>query len=181
LTFDPELVTFVINRFFPAMAKKFHLETRSEPTLFTLLGISAHIKDYRLSYMLNRQLELAFIKMDDLVVSSGQKGTPEAFSLYHTLDEDHFNTYYLLSNRGQESVLVPELKQTDFLLLIEGPFKKSQSEALSEKIRSIPQVLACFEIRFSTLKNIENLLTDLEIHFTNIIREGKTKYPSIKK
>lgn len=163
------------------MAKKFQLETRSEPALFTLIGISCHIKDYRLSYLLNQKVELNFQKMDDMVSSTAFQRKPDTFSFYYCRDEDQFNTYYLLSNRGQESVLVNELRQTDFLLLVEGPFKKSQLDALLRTIRLIPQVLACFEIKFSTLKNFENILTDLELHYMTISRESKIKYPSLKK
>lgn len=163
------------------MAKKFHLETRSAPALFTLVGISCHIKDYRLSFFLNQQLELNFRKLEDLVSSTDVQREPNTFSFYYCRDEDQFNTYYLLSNRGQESVLVNELKQTDFLLLIEGPFKKSQLDVLIRSIRLIPQVLTCFEIRFSTLKNFENILSDLELHYMNISKKVKVKYPSFNK
>ena len=163
------------------MAKKFNIETRSEPALFTLIGISCHIKDYRLSFLLNQELELGFGKMDDLVVTPVQAEDPDSFSFYFCRDEDRFNTYYLLSNRGQESVLVGELKQVDFLLLVEGPFKKSQLDALIGSVKKIPQVLTCFEIRFSAIKNFENLLADLELHLMNISRESKIRYSSPKK
>jgi len=163
------------------MAKKFQIETRSEPALFTLIGISCHIKDYRLSYLLNQKVELNFQKMEDMVSSTAAQRKSDTFSFYYCCDEDQFNTYYLLSNRGQESVLVNELRQTDFLLLVEGPFKKSQLDTLLKTIRLIPQVLACFEIKFPILKNFENILTDLELHYMTISRESKIKYPSLKK
>jgi hypothetical protein len=163
------------------MAKKFHIETRSEPALFTLIGISCHIKDYRLSFLLNQELALAFGKMEDLAMTTAASREPDSFSFYFCRDEDQFNTYYLLSNRGQESVLVAELKQADYLLLVEGPFKKSQLDALLGSIRKIPQVLTCFEIKFSLIKNFENLLTDLELHLMKINRESKIRYSSPKK
>jgi len=162
------------------MAKKFNIETRSEPALFTLIGISCHIKDYRLSFLLNQALELGFGKMEDLVVTPAPAKDPDSFSFYFCRDEDRFNTYYLLSNRGQESLLVGELKQADFLLLVEGPFKKGQLDALVASVRKIPQVLTCFEIRFSTIRNFENLLTDLELHLMNINRESRIRYSSPK-
>jgi len=162
------------------MAKKFNIETRSEPALFTLIGISCHIKDYRLSFLLNQALELGFGKMEDLVDTPVPAKDPDSFSFYFCRDEDRFNTYYLLSNRGQESLLVGELKQADFLLLVEGPFKKGQLDALVASVRKIPQVLTCFEIRFSTIRNFENLLTDLELHLMNINRESRIRYSSPK-
>jgi hypothetical protein len=152
------------------MAKKVFLETRSEPILLTLVGISSHIKDFQLSYHLNHKLELEFAKKDDF------KGC----SFYLSNDEDHYNTYYLLGNRGQDAVLLPELKQTDFLLLVEGPFKKPQKEQLLEKIRSIKNVLTAFEVRFETIKNYELMLNDLELHHMNIVKDAKIKYSPVK-
>jgi hypothetical protein len=153
------------------MARKVFLETRSEPTLFTLFGISCHLKDYRLSYHLNQKLDLEFVKMDDF----------QGYSLYFCRDEDCFNSYYMLGNRGPESILLADLKQTDFLLLVEGPFKKIQKERLLENIKGIQNVLTAFEVRFETIKNYNLMLTDLELHLMHILKEAKTKYSPLKK
>ena len=153
------------------MAKKILIETRSEPVLFTLFGISCHLKDYRLSYLLNIKLELEFVKLEDFM----------GFSFYFCRDEDRFNTYYLLGNRGEDSILFPGLKQTDFILVVEGPFKKIQKEKLLEHLRSIQNVLTAFEIRFETVKNYETVLTDLEMHVMNIQKVSKVKYSPLLK
>jgi len=153
------------------MAKRILIETRSEPALFTLFGISCHLKDYRLTFLLNKKLDLEFMKMEDFT----------SYSFYFCRDDDHFNAYFLLGNRGQDTILFPGLKQTDFILLVEGPFKKNQKDKLLENIRNIPNVLTAFEIRFETIKNHEAILTDLEIHLMNIQRELKIKYSPSKK
>lgn len=153
------------------MAKKVFLETRAEPTLFTLFGISCHLKDYRLSYNLNHNLELSLVKMDDFL----------GYSFYFYRDEDCFNSYYLIGNRGQELILLPDLKQIDFLLLLEGPVKKTQKELLLEKIRGIQNVLTSYEVRFETIKNYNLMLTDLELHLMNILKVEKIKYSPLKK
>ncbi len=163
------------------MARKVNLETRSEPALYTLFGVSCHLKDYRLSFLLNQVLDLEFIKMEDFRAVIAPRKEPDGFSFYYCVDEDHFNAYYLLANRGEESVLLPELRQTDFLLLLEGPFKKAQKDHLLFRIKSIPNVLTAFEIRFETIRNYESFLTDLEIHFMTITRDLKIKYSPIKK
>jgi hypothetical protein len=153
------------------MAKKIFLESRAEPTLFTLFGISCHLKDYRISYHLNQKLELSLVKLDDFL----------GYSFYFCRDEDCFNSFYLLGNRGQELILLPDLKQTDFLLLVEGPVKKVQKDRLLEKIRGIPNVLTAFEVRFETIKNYNLMLADLELHLMNILKEAKIKYSPVKK
>jgi hypothetical protein len=153
------------------MARKVVLETRPDPILFTLIGISCHLKDYRLSYHLNLSLDLSFVKMEDF----------REFSFYFCRDEDRFNAYYLLGNRGQESVLLPDLKQTDFLLLVEGPFKKPQKDFLLSKIKGIQTVLTAFEVRPETIREYTLVLNDLELHLMNIMKETKIKYsPLIK-
>ncbi len=153
------------------MAKKVLLDNRAEPGLFTLFGISCHLKDYRLSYHLNLGLELGFVKLDDF----------RGFSFYFFRDEDSFISYYLLGNRGQEAILLPDLKQTDFLLLLEGPVKKLQKDYLLAGIKEIPNVLTAFEVRFETIRNYASMLNDLELHFMNIMKETKPKYSPIKK
>jgi hypothetical protein len=76
---------------------------------------------------------------------------------------------------------LPDLKQTDFLLLVEGPFKKPQKDRLLEKIRGIQNVLTAFEVRFETIKNYNMMLADLELHLMSILKEAKIKYSPVKK
>jgi hypothetical protein len=158
------------------MSKKIFLDIRSEPAIFTLIGISCHAKDYRISFLLNKHLGSDFLKMEDLKVTLNNKKESTEFSLYHYHDEDYFNTYYLLANRSQELVLAPEVKQVDFLLIVEGEFGKSQKDRLIKSIRNIPNVLTAYEIKFAEIKNHETLLNDLEMHFMKIMKENKIRY-----
>ena len=160
------------------MSKKIFLEIRSEPAIFTLIGISCHLKDYRISFLLNKHLGLDFLKMEDLKITLTDKKDPAEFSLYNYYDEDYFNRYYLICNRSQEYVLAPEIKQVDFLLIVEGEFKKAQKDRLIKSIRSIPNVLTAYEIKFAEIKNYETLLNDMEMHLMNIIKEKKIKHHS---
>ncbi len=158
------------------MSKKIYLDIRPEPAIFTLIGISCHVKDYRISFLLNRHLGLDFLKIEDLKITLNNKKDPEEFSMYYYFDEDYFNTYYLVANRSRELVLAPEIKQVDFLLIIEGEFKKSQEDRLIKSIRNIPNILMAYEIKFAEIKNHETLLNDLEMHLMNIMKGKKIKY-----
>ncbi len=155
----------------PAMAKKVVLKSRTEPTHFTLFGISCHLQDFRLSYHLEKDIGLMVRKLDDF----------RGFSYYFYRDEDCMNSYYLLGNRSEESILLPDLKQTDFLLLVEGPFRKLQKEKLLKQLRTVAHVLTAFEVRFETIRNYETLLDDLELHVMKITKELKSSYPISKK
>ena len=158
------------------MAKKIYLDIRSEPALFTLLGISCHLRDYRLSYLFNHHLGFSFIKRDDLrIISSTNKGEA-AFSFYIYWNEERLNTFYLIANRSQDFVLVQEMKQFDFLLIVEGKYNKVEKDFMMKTIRSLPSILTVFEIRFTEIKNYESLLTDIEMHVMNIQKVPKIKY-----
>ena len=158
------------------MSKKIYLDVRSEPAVFTLLGISCHVKDYRISFLLNKHLGYDFQKMEDLKITLASKKDPAEFSLYYYHDEDYFNKYYLLANRSQDLVMAPEIKQVDFLLLIEGEFRKAQKYRLIKSIREIPNVLTAYEVKFAEIKNYETLINDMELHFVKISKENKVKY-----
>jgi len=129
-----------------------------------------------MSFLLNSHLGFEFHKLDDLKITLTQRKEPTGFSLYYYKDEDYFNGYYLLANRSQEFVLAPEVKQVDFLLIVEGIFKRTQKDSLIKAIRGIPNVLTAYEITFSEIKNHETLLNDMEMHFMNIHKESKVKY-----
>jgi hypothetical protein len=157
------------------MAKKILLKSRSEPAFYTLIGISCHLMDYRLVHLMNKEPGFNFRKEDDFRITSPGKQETTSFSLYSCRDEDQRNSYYLIANFSQEVVLIPEFKHTDFIMLIEGDFKKQRKDSLLKDIRTVPKVITAFEIKINDLKNPENFLTDLELHITNIHKESKQK------
>jgi hypothetical protein len=158
------------------MAKKIFLESRSEPTYYTLVGISCHHRDYRISFLLNQALEFNLVKHEDLTVPvAGSEGT-SCYSFYFYRDEDLRNAYYLLSNRSDEQVLIPEMKQVDFILIVEGEFTKNRKDTVLKAIRNIPNVLMANEIKFTAIKNYENLLTELELHMISLLKIYKQKF-----
>jgi hypothetical protein len=161
------------------MARKILLKSRSEPVFYTLIGISCYLMDYRLLHLLNKELGFNFTKEDDFKINVSSKKEDASFSLYSFKDEDQRNSYYLIANFSQEIILIPEFKHTDFIMLIEGDFKKQIKDTLLKAIRSIPKVMTAFEIKVTDIKNPETFLTDFEMHITNIRMESKQKIKSI--
>ena len=155
------------------MAKKLLLKTRSEPVFYTLVGISCHLMDYRFLHLLNRELGVNFIKEDDFKIHIHKIDQPVAFSFYSYTDEDQRNFYYLVSNFSQDFILVPEFRHIDYMMLIEGDFKKKKKDSLLSIIRSTPKVQAALEIKIANIKNAESFLTDIEMHISDIHQEIK--------
>ena len=155
------------------MAKKILLKTRSEPVFYTLIGISCNLMDYRFLHLLNRELGVNFSKGEDLKILITNIDQPVAFSFYSYTDEDQRNFYYLVSNFSQDFIMVPEFRNIDYIMLIEGDFKKKKKDTLLTIIRSIPKVQAAYEIKFTNIKNAESFLTDIEMHISDVHQKIK--------
>ena len=119
-------------------------------------------------FLLNKIPGLHFARFEDLSVPVPNTEDHSIYSLFTSPNEETFNIYYLLSNRSGDHFLVPSLKQTDYLMIIEGPFKKHQKDKLLKELRAIPNLLLAVEVNPTTLKLFESLITDLEIHIMNI-------------
>jgi hypothetical protein len=157
------------------MAKRVYIGLRSEPALITLLGISCHLRDYRLSHMFSQHLGFSFIKRDELKIRVSADQESE-FSFYTCRDEEHQNLFYLVANRAQSAILIPEMKQFDFILFVEGKFNKPEKEFMMKTLRAVAGILTVFEMQIQDIKNPEILLTDIEMHLMNIHKVPKTKY-----
>lgn len=157
------------------MAKKIVLDSRSEPTYFTFLGISSQLPDYRVIFELNKQLGFSFAKEIDFITvnNKGELQPPCSFYLFH--DEDHRLHFYLLANRHELGLLFPTIKLADFILILEGTIKKVQLDALLSSLRKVPKIQMVFDIKPSDLKNIDYFLTDLELHLLEINKEKRQK------
>lgn len=157
------------------MAKRVYIGLRSEPALITLLGISCHLRDYRLSHMFSAHLGFSFIRRDDLKIRNTSNQETE-YSFYTWRDEERQNLYYLVSNRAQSVSLIPEMKQFDFLLFVEGKFNKPEKDYTMKTLRAVPGILTVFEMQLQDIRNLEILLADIEMHLMNIHKVPKIKY-----
>jgi len=76
--------------------------------------------------------------------------------------------YYLITNYNQQSPLFPELKTTDFFILIQGKLMDDKKSDLLSLMRSIKGVLTAFHPETGKLKEFNNFLSDLELHMTTV-------------
>jgi len=158
------------------MAKKTLSGSKPEKISYTLIGITTHLKDYRLAFQFNAATGFGLTRTSDLVTSATPDNPAQPFSLYHWKDEDHFLQYFLLSNRTEGSFLFSEFRNYDYLLLTEGPVRKPLLEKLLKQLRLIPNVVAAFELPLTQAKNYQPVLSDLELHFINQKRERSNQH-----
>lgn len=149
-----------------------------EDSNFTLISIYTSLSDYKLAYLLNRNLNISFKKLkDSLVVEDGVQKA--CFSVYNYIDESKDMDWYLIENKyhgvssvpienglfgtinetvNRTSYLIPEKKKTDFLVKIEGDYDSCLVQEAIQKINKMEQVMTSYKIDITTLKSKDFLI-----------------------
>ena len=128
---------------------------------FELVGLVCNKKEYKLAWHLNQALKISLAKQDDIKIEYADN-TSILISNYRY--ETEYLSIELLQNRlvggrsGQNQLLMPELKQFDYLL----KFKDDTDELTSENVNAIIKEIMIIEyavrLNFDHLKSKENLL-----------------------
>jgi hypothetical protein len=149
---------------------------------FVLIGISSHEKDYRLCWALNNKLGLELTKQESLEIKGKKQITPSYFSFFTFNHEDEFKEYSILANfseskslelhetslfgalektkadHTENEYLIPEQKQMNYFLVINGEFENEEVDELIKKIKEIDNVQTALRIDPKTLKSKQNLI-----------------------
>jgi len=155
------------------LAKKLSV-SKSNNQQHSIIGLSCLANDYRLLFFVSNQLGISFNKLPDLPFY-GKKDKLGEFSFYHFLDDEKHLNYYFFSNKKDGQIAIPAYKNFDYFLLIgEKKDVKLQRDLLS-KLRSIPVLQAAMDIPLSSLKDLDLLLEDIELHLIDVRKTRKPK------
>lgn len=136
---------------------KFLLEEEFEFD-FSLLGISSHVKDYRLCWAVNKALDLDLVKLEDEIIIRQKNGEDQSvFSIYYYLEKDNEIEFELICNRHEHGYLIPELKSADYFLKISEYYDGNLDEII-QLLRKANLINMAFEIDVNTLRSKQNLL-----------------------
>jgi hypothetical protein len=125
---------------------------------FVLLAITTPLKDYKLCYQINKQLSVNFCRISELELVFNGDENPLVFSRYYYEDSQTETVYYVLANKGIYGLLIPEMRNVDYFLLIKNYIDKEDLQYLITGINKIADVLVAVEIEPKKLKSKENLI-----------------------
>jgi hypothetical protein len=123
---------------------------------FKLLGISCAEKDYRLCWALNQSLGIDMVRLSNEGMPSREHLLEFPFFEYN--DEEKGQVYRLLSNRFETKILMKELKNIDYLFLMQG--EDINLQEITELIGGIEFVFLATEIEIDKLKEKDLLYLD---------------------
>ncbi|SFN78325.1 hypothetical protein SAMN04488519_10241 [Algoriphagus ornithinivorans] len=128
---------------------------------FEVLGLVSPVKDYKMAWLINRQLDLDLIKWEDLEIeflSDPQLKISQYFlSLPHGFVQLLKNK--AINSQNQVSYLIPELKTMDYFLLVQDQTFQISINTFANKLAEIPFIQNVMKLDVTKLKSRENLLT----------------------
>jgi len=131
------------------MAKRDVFKYETETKEFTIIGISSHENDYRLTWSINQQLGLAFVQSENLLSDHGKE-----FTCFAHNDDD--TCLMLVSNRCDNGFLLDKYRKIDFILKFDDLLNESEKNEWLNNLRKVPFVLATMHITVN--KHIMQLL-----------------------
>jgi hypothetical protein len=105
----------------------------------TIIGISSHENDYRLSWCLNQQLGLNFVQSGNFTAKTGEK-----FTCFSHQDEEQ--AFCVISNRCDNGFLMKKYKNFDFLLKFERELDEAELAGWLQNLKKIPLISAVLPI-----------------------------------
>ena len=140
---------------------------------YSLIGIHTALEDFKLAYLLNRNLNTNFCKSkEDLKFEEKQKKV--SFSLFNYSNLKYDFDWFLIANsskRENQTVsnellltaeskvfLIPEKKKVDFFIKISGGIEYSYVSETVHRINKIDQIITSYVIDKNTLKSKDFLI-----------------------
>ncbi len=140
---------------------------------YSLIGIHTALEDFKLAYLLNKNLNTSFYKSkEDLKFENQQKNA--SFSIFNYSNTEYDFDWFLIANSSKrenqtesnelllisetKAYLIPEKKKVDFFIKISGDLSFSFLSETVDKIKKIDQIITSYSIDKNTLKSKDFLI-----------------------
>lgn len=137
---------------------------------YTLIGIHTALEDFKLAYLLNKNLDTHFSK----ATYSLDFESKASFSVYNYINKEYDFEWYLISNSFTEertnaldtivlatetkTYLIPEKKKVDFFIKIVGEPHQEIIYKTVHQIKQINQVVTSYTVETDSLKSKQFLI-----------------------
>jgi hypothetical protein len=125
---------------------------------FKLLGMVCAQQAYRMGWLLNHTLGFSLERLDEMEVELSRKKEVTFFDFFEYHDEEQRLEYYLLSNKSEGKLLIPEMRQVDYWLLMRGAFENLNEARLLKQLKQLRTMQTAFYVDPSGLKSREYLI-----------------------
>lgn len=127
---------------------------------FLLLGISCHLPDYRLAWILNKELKIDLERQKDIDLQLSKKSHEKGFfSCFNYDNEESYTTINLIANRCDKGFFCNELKQLDYFLQLWLPDSDEKgADSVLDSLKKNSQIITCVKVDTEKLKSKNNFI-----------------------
>jgi hypothetical protein len=124
-----------------------------------LIGIASALPGYRLCWMLNQKFDLEFVRdpKSDICIHDANN-EEHYFSIYKYCTPLNGNKYLLYKLKSDKETLLPEIRQLDYLWMIQSNTPEADAGHLTQYLRDIPDIQLAQVIQPEKLKHLSYLL-----------------------
>ena len=145
------------------MAKKLSIPVNLSED-YTVIAISCHLKEYRISFQVNHSLRIKLKREGDLIIGGDEEDAYRDYALYSFNNPDQRCYYFLLANHHPDGKLLGTLRQVDYFLIITSLLSKEDRDRIVFRLRNINGVLMAYIVESGNVRDMDLLLNDLEMH-----------------
>ena len=125
-----------------------------------LLGLASQVKEYQLSWHLNRTLNIHLKRGNDIEIIQKKKNKTSVFSLYRYEDVLDRWKVFVVSNKYLGEFLIPEVRQADYFFIINGDVSVQRSDEIHLRLKNNPVIQMIMKLEYKNLKSKRNLIFD---------------------
>ena len=126
---------------------------------FKLFAISTTLREYQLSYQIQKSFFLKLKREADIEVNYPKKNMIANFSRYSCSVELLQREFHLLANKYKGNIFIPELKFADYLFIVKGDCCGEEVDFM-QQLKGILDVQAIKNVEVVDLKSRNNLIFD---------------------
>lgn len=142
---------------------------------YNIYGLSTHLKDYKLCWFINNVMDVQLVRHPDLIIS----GDPDLkFSLFTHIEFTELVDLFLISNFDKHIAWFSKASHFHYFFIIRGNPLKSQLLFFENSLKTIPQMLLVTPLSPDERKLAQPLLTDFELHLTEVSAKEKEELKS---
>jgi hypothetical protein len=124
-----------------------------------ILGIVSSARDYQICWQINNYMHFDFRVNNSLEINLSKNSRAFYFSVFEFEEPTKSSAHYFYNNHCQAELLLPELKNIDYLWMVKGDYYQLQDvKKLIEQLRHVElvQLVSLLDIR--EIKNKMNLI-----------------------
>jgi hypothetical protein len=124
-----------------------------------LIGIVSALPGYKFCWQMNRRFDIHLARdpESDICIKDSQK-QEHYFPIYKYCLPLNGNSYLIYKLKHKKESLLPEVKQLDYLWMVQGGTAEDDADLIANYLREIPEVQLAQILQPEKLKNLAHLI-----------------------